>query len=37
MPTSLSLYTALILIVDGFLLGVGWQFCAILFGLLRRG
>ena len=37
MPTSLTLYTALILIADGLLLGIGWQIAAILFGLLRRG
>lgn len=37
MPTSLTLWIALILIADGFLLCVGWQLAAILFGLLRRG
>lgn len=37
MPTTLSLSLILPLIVDGFLLGVGWQLAVILFGLLRRG
>jgi hypothetical protein len=40
MPTSLTIQTAVILIVDGFLLGVGFHFAGIvvsaIVGALRR-